>query len=71
MAGSLRKQRRQGGVLGLYDREIRHLAAIACLFHLDVLAVPCRRRASGYENRLGIALFLPSFVYVLWNLFAG
>ncbi len=41
------------------------------LVRLDMLPVPYRRRVGRYENWLGLALFLPPYLFVLWKLFPG
>ncbi len=38
---------------------------------LDMLPVSCRRRVPRYEMWLGLALFLPSYLYVLSKLLWG
>ena len=41
------------------------------LVRLDMPPIPCRRKVSRYEQWLGLALFLPSYLFVLWKLLMG
>jgi len=54
-----------------WDREVRQRLAYLYLVRLDMLPVPFRRKRGHYENWLGFALFLPSYLFVMWKLLTG
>jgi len=54
-----------------WDRDIRQRLAYLYLVRLDILPPPYRRKRGRYENWLGFALFLPSYLFVLWKLLTG
>jgi hypothetical protein len=50
---------------------LRHECCRDYLARLDMPPVSCRRRVDRYENWLGLALFLPPYLFVLWKVFTG
>jgi hypothetical protein len=47
------------------------LLHIGYLIYLDMLPPLCVRRKSAADGWLGLGLFLPLYLFVLWKLFAG
>jgi hypothetical protein len=54
-----------------WDRDIRQRLAYVYLVRLDILPAPYWRKRWRCENWLGFALFLPSYLFVLWKLLSG
>jgi hypothetical protein len=53
------------------DRDLRVRVVIQCLMQLDVLPLTCRRKDCRWDNCLGLALFLPSYLFMVWKLLTG
>ncbi len=47
------------------------LQTLDYLISLDMLPPPCRRKPAWHDMWLGLALFLPSYLFVVWKLLAG
>jgi len=66
---SSRGRQRKDCAFGDYDRELKRIQAIDYLIRLDMLPPFCIRQKQRFHDVwLGLALFLPSYLFVIWKL---
>jgi hypothetical protein len=53
------------------DRGLAALVALECLVQLEILPPPCRRKRSRYDTWIGLAFFMPSYLFVICKLLTG
>ena len=53
------------------ERDFARVQILDYLIRLDMLPPPCRRKPVWHDMRLGLALFLPCYMFVIWKVLAG
>jgi hypothetical protein len=53
------------------ERDFARVQILDYLIRLDMLPPPCRRKPAWHDIWLGLVLFLPSYLFLVWKLFTA